>query len=33
MVLIVFVFSCGLKSRNFSGTARHTLTVLLVSLA
>src|SRR5262249_62188048 len=33
MVRIEFVFSCGLKSSKLSGTARHTLTALFVSLA
>ena len=33
MVRVVFVFSCGLKSSRPSGTARHTLAVLLASLA
>lgn len=33
MVLMVFVFSCGLKSRKPPGTALHMLAVLFVSLA
>jgi hypothetical protein len=33
MVRVEFVFSCGLKSSMLSGTARHALTVLFVSLA
>jgi hypothetical protein len=33
IVRIEFVFSCGLKSSKSSATARHTLTVLFVSLA
>src|SRR5256885_1132609 len=32
IVRIVLVFSCGLKSSGASGTARHTLAVLLASL-
>jgi hypothetical protein len=30
---IGLVFSCGLKSSRWSGTARHTLAVLFASLA
>jgi hypothetical protein len=33
MARIGFTFTCGLKSRRSSGTARHTLAVLFVSLA
>lgn len=33
MVRIGLIFSCGSKSSRMLGTARHTLTVLLASLA